>query len=94
MPRYLIERRFEAISDEEMQETSLRSKSLIIEHFPDVVWEHSHVVTDESGAIKTFCVYSAPCEDRIHQHAKLVGGHQIARLWEIAGDVSPEDLRA
>ncbi len=92
MPRYLIQRLYDPIGDEEMQDMALRSKSLIIEHFPDVVWEHSHVVTDDSGAISSFCVYAAPTEKRIHEHADLLGGHLITSIREIVVDVRPEDF--
>jgi hypothetical protein len=43
MPRYVIERNFGLIDDDEMQELAARSKLVGIEQFPDIEWEHSHV---------------------------------------------------
>ncbi len=52
------------------------SKRLAIERFHDVIWHHSHVVIDPDGVVHTFCVYSAPTESRIREHAAAFGGHQ------------------
>ena len=91
MPRYLIERVFGQAEQEAMQDIGQRMKRVAEESFTGVTWEHSHVVSDESG-IKTFCVYEAPNEELIHEHATRVGGHTIARIYEIAGDVTPADF--
>jgi hypothetical protein len=47
MPKYLIERTYDV--EEEMPKVGRRSKQLVTEHFPAIVWEHSHVVLDERG---------------------------------------------
>ena len=36
VPRYLIERDFGLVGEEEMQEVAARSKATWIEHFPDI----------------------------------------------------------
>jgi hypothetical protein len=74
-----------------MQNIGQRMKRVAEETFPDVAWEHSHVVTDESG-IKTFCVYEAPTEERLREHGDMVREHTIAHIYEIAGDVKPSDF--
>jgi Protein of unknown function (DUF4242) len=91
MPRYLIERVYGHAEEEAMQNIGLRSKELTMDSLPDVTWEHSHVVVDESG-IKSYCVYEAPDEERIREHASRVGGHTVTWVHEIAQDVTPADF--
>ena len=92
MPRYVIERDFGLVGEEEMQEVAARSKATGIEQFPDISWEHSHVCSDDGGAIKSFCVYSAPSPDRLREHADRVGGHVVTKIYEIVGDITPEEV--
>jgi hypothetical protein len=93
MPRYLIERAYGPAEEEAMQNIGQRMKQVAEEELPGVAWEHSHVVSDESG-IKTFCVYEAPSEERLRQHGDMVGEHTIVRIYEIADDVTPADFTA
>jgi len=64
MPRFLIQRKFGQRDEAEMGAIGRDSKRIIEEHYPDVVWEISHVVSDDAGEITTFCIYTAPNEDR------------------------------
>ena len=91
MPRYLIEREYGDAVEEDMQRIGARSKSVAIDQFPEITWEHSHVVADEAG-IKSFCVYEAPDEERLRRHAEQVGEHTVTRIYQIAGDVTPADF--
>lgn len=91
MPRYMIERDYGSAVQDDMERIGVRTKSIALEHFPDITWEHSHVVSDESG-IKSFCVYDAPNEEQLREHAQEVGGHTITRMYEIAADVTPADF--
>ena len=91
MPRYLIERVYGEAEEQAMQEIGLRMKVVAKESFPDIAWEHSHVVSDESG-IKSYCVYEGPNEERLREHAAEAGGHTITRVYMIAGDVTPADF--
>jgi len=91
MPRYLIERSF-FVTEAEMQEIGRRSREIAMNKFPEIKWEHSHVVVDEAGNVKTFCMYSAPDLDSVRQHAELLGEHREERVLEVAGDVTPEDF--
>jgi hypothetical protein len=90
MPRYLIERLYGQAEEEAMQNIGARMKQVAEDSFPDVSWEVSHIVSDESG-IKSFCVYEAPSEDRVREHGNMVRDHTIARIYEIAADVTPAD---
>jgi hypothetical protein len=91
MTRYLIERRYEVGMDD-MPDLGRRSREVRNEHFPEIIWEHSHVVIDESGTVKSFCVYDAPSEEIVRSHAEKLGSHDIVSVYEIAGDVTPEDF--
>jgi Protein of unknown function (DUF4242) len=91
MPKYLIERTYD-VGEEEMPEVGRRSKRIAAEQFPEIVWEHSHVVVDEDGTLKSFCVYVAPDEEMVRRHAALLGQHVVDRVYEIGGDVTPDDF--
>jgi ligand-binding SRPBCC domain-containing protein len=75
-----------------LQSKAARSKVLIQEQFPDITWEHSHVVTSPDGEIRSFCIYEAPTAELVHEHAGALGAHHIAAIHEVAGDVSPADF--
>src|SRR5687767_5993291 len=93
MPRFMIERSFGVITDEEMLAAAVRSDRTAQERFPGITWEHSHVCVEPDGAIKTYCVYEAPSEDVVREHAVVLGGHSITRVLEIADDVTPQEVR-
>ena len=75
-----------------MAAVGLRSRKTIEEKYPQIVWEHSHVVVDDKGAVKTYCVYAAPNEELVWQHSSDLGEHTIKAIHEIAGDVTPADF--
>jgi Nickel responsive protein SCO4226-like len=91
MARYLIERTY-TVAMEEVQEVATRSKAIAHHRFPEIVWEHSHVVMDSEGTPKSFCVYSAPSEDVVRAHSTRLGDHSVEVIYEIAGDVTPDDF--
>jgi hypothetical protein len=93
MPRYVIERFFDRITDDDMLAATVRSDRIALERFPEITWEHSHVVVDDDGAIKTYCVYDAPSEQMVREHAEAFGAHEIFNVFEIADDVTPEIVR-
>ena len=93
MPRYVIERFFDRITDDDMLAASVRSDRMISERFPEITWEHSHVVADDDGAITTFCVYEAPSTAMIEEHAEAFGSHTIRGVYEIVEDVTPQLVR-
>jgi len=94
MPRYLIERTWDDMQEEEMAAKGRLSKQVLTENpqFSPIVWEHSHVVMDEDGQVKSFCVYSSPNTELIREHAALVGDHTIWGIYEIGGDISPDEF--
>lgn len=92
MPRYLISRVFDDLDEEEQDQLGTRSRRIIDQDYPEITWEHSHVVTDSAGTLRTFCVYDAPNEDLIRAHGQQLGRHQIEAIYEIGGDISPADF--
>lgn len=91
MPRYLIVRSFE-VGESQMPAVGRRSRELTEGEFPEITWEHSHVVVDDEGLVHTYCVYAAPNEAVVLAHGQKLGKHTIDALHEIAGDVSPADF--
>jgi hypothetical protein len=90
MPRYMVVRSFE-VGTEQMPPIGRRSRELTEDEFPEITWEHSHVVVDDEGLVHTYCVYEAPSEEIVREHSRMLGKHTIDELVEIAGDVTPAD---
>ena len=91
MPRYLVVRSF-SVGETDMPIVGRRSRILTEEDFTSITWEHSHVIVDETGSVRTFCIYMAPDEMTVREHSKALGQHTIDELLEIAGDVTPADF--
>jgi hypothetical protein len=91
LPRYMVVRKFD-VSENEMPEVGRRSRRTIEEGYPEIVWEHSHVVIDDEGNVLTYCVYAAPNEQQVRDHGDDLGQHTIESIAEIAGDVTPADF--
>lgn len=71
MPQFVIEREIPGIgssSEEQIREASLRSVRTIIDMGPQIQWLHSYVTED-----KLYCVYLAPDEDTLREHARKSG---------------------
>ena len=93
MGRYVIERNFGAISDDDMLAAAVKSDAVASERFPEIVWEHSHIVMGDDGQVLTFCIYGAPTEEMIREHAEAFGSHTITNIYEIVDDVTPAEVR-
>ena len=91
MPWFLIEWSY-TVDVDEVPTVATRSKAIGHYRYPQIVWEHSHVVVDEDGTPKSFCVYDAPTEEMVREHADRLGDHSVVRIFEIAGDVTPDDF--
>jgi hypothetical protein len=71
MPKYVIEREVPGagnLSDAELREMSQKSLKVLKELGSEIQWLHSYVTGD-----KVYCIYLAPAEAIIQEHAKLVG---------------------
>ena len=91
MPRYLIVRSFE-VNEDAMPNVGRRSREVAEREFPEITWEHSHVIVGDTGTVRTYCVYEAPDEETVRKHGGRLGQHTIEDVWEIAGDVTPADF--
>jgi hypothetical protein len=94
VPRYIVERTWDDLDEEAMDQAGARSKRIAEERYPEITWEHSHVVMDTTGTVKSFCVYVAPEPEILKRHAGELGQHAVDRIYEIAGDISPRDFPA
>ena len=93
MPRYMIVRSFD-VGEAEMPAVGRRSREIVENDLPVIIWEHSHVVVDDDGKVRTFCVYEAPNEQIVREHSTRLGQHRLDSIDEIVGDVTPADFPA
>jgi hypothetical protein len=91
MPRFMIVRLFD-VTEPEMPAVGRRSRELVENEFEQITWEHSHVVVDDDGKVRTYCVYEAPTADMVVEHSLRLGQHEVDSIQEIAGDVTPADF--
>lgn len=71
MPQFVIEREIPgagSFSEVQLRELSLRSLQTLHEMGPQIQWLHSYVTED-----KVYCVYLAPDEDSVREHARRLG---------------------
>lgn len=72
MPRYLIHRVLGDITDDQLEAAAEVSRRTRAERFPEITWEHSHVVRTETGLV-SYCVYGAPSAQHVRDHAAAAG---------------------
>ena len=82
------------VGESEMPNVGRRSRALIENEFPEITWEHSHVVVDDEGNVRTYCIYAGPDEQVVREHSSRLGQHTLDEIGEIAGDVTPADFPA
>jgi hypothetical protein len=71
MQQFVIEREIPgagSLSEAQIREVSLRSLQTLEEMGPQIQWLRSYVTED-----KLYCVYLAPDENSIREHARRVG---------------------
>ena len=86
MPRYVIERDIPGVGDspaEALQAVSQTSCNVLQELGPSIQWVHSYVTGD-----KIYCVYIAPNEELIREHAAR-GGFPANRISEVRTVIDP-----
>ena len=86
MPKYVIERDLPGAGDlsgQELQGVSQKSCGVLSELGPQINWVHSYVTQD-----KIYCVYIAPSEDMIREHAEK-GGFPANRISEVTSVIDP-----
>ena len=86
MPKYVIEREIpEAgnLTPEQIQAISQKSCSVLSNLGPQIQWVESYVTQD-----KVYCVYIAPNEAMVQEHAKQ-GGFPANRISEVKRMIDP-----
>jgi hypothetical protein len=86
MPKYVIERDIPGagkLSPAELKGISQKSCSVLNKMGPQIQWLHSYVTGD-----KIYCVYIAPDEAAVREHAKQ-GGFPANRVSKVATVIDP-----
>jgi hypothetical protein len=86
MPKYVIEREIKGAGDlspDQLQAISQTSCGVLQNLGPAIQWLHSYVTDD-----KVYCVYIAPNEAMIREHAKQ-GGFPADRISEVKSIIDP-----
>jgi hypothetical protein len=86
MPKYVIEREIPnagSLSASDLQGISEKSCGVLSQMGPQIQWVQSYVTDD-----KIYCVYIAPNEDMVREHARR-GGFPANRVSEVATVIDP-----
>jgi cell division inhibitor SulA len=86
MPKFLIEREIPGaggMTQQQLQGISEKSCSVLRNLGPAIQWVHSYVTGD-----KIYCVYIAPNEQLVREHARQ-GGFPANRVSEIKSIIDP-----
>ena len=86
MPKYVIEREIPnagKLSPRELKAISQKSCGVLTKMGPQIQWLQSYVTAD-----KIYCVYIAPNEDMVREHARQ-GGFPANRISEIESVIDP-----
>jgi len=83
MPKFIIERNIPGagdLSSESLRAISQKSRDVLCTLGSDIQWIHSYVAGD-----KIYCIYMAPNEELIREHARLGGfpANSITRISDI-----------
>ena len=86
MPKYVIERELPGagkLTRDQLQAISQKSCGVLKELGPQIQWVHSYVTDD-----KIYCVYVAPNEQMVRDHAQR-GGFPANRVSEVKRIIDP-----
>lgn len=86
MPQYVIEREMPGVGKlgtEDLKMASQTSCSVLEQLGPQIQWVHSYVTDD-----KLYCVYRAPNEDVIREHAQR-GGFPANKISRVHSTIDP-----
>ncbi|MGE0444684.1 MAG: DUF4242 domain-containing protein [Vicinamibacterales bacterium] len=86
MPKYVIERELPgagSLSAEQLTAISQKSCGVLSDLGPSIQWIHSYVTGD-----KIYCVYIAPNEQLVREHATR-GGFPANRISEVRAIIDP-----
>ena len=86
MPKYIIEREIPGagnLAAQNLQSISQKSCSVLKNMGPQIQWVQSYVTND-----KIYCVYIAPNEEMVREHAKQ-GGFPANSISEVKSVIDP-----
>lgn len=89
MPQFVIEREIPgagSLTEAQIRDVALRSLAALHEMGPQIQWLHSYVTED-----KVYCVYLAPDEDTIREHARRssIPANRVAAVRRL---IDPKNL--
>ncbi len=90
MPKYVIEREIPgagSLTPEQLKAISQTSCGVLSKMGPEIQWVHSYVTAD-----KIYCVYNAPNEEMVREHAKQGGfpANSVSKVSQIIDPVTAE----
>jgi Protein of unknown function (DUF4242) len=90
VPEFVIERNMPGVGSfaaNELKGASQTSCSVLRKLGPNIQWVHSYITDD-----KIYCIYRAPSEDMIREHAQTAGfpANSIARVRTIIDPTTAE----
>lgn len=90
MPKYVIERAIPgagALSPETLTAISQKSCGVLKNLGPEIQWVQSYVTAD-----KIYCIYNAPNEEMVREHARQGGfpAHSVAEVKAIIDPTTAE----
>ncbi len=91
MPKFVIEREIPgagSLSDEQLHAISQKSCGVLRNMGPEIQWVQSFVTGD-----KIYCVYIAPNEEMVREHAAQ-GGFPANRVSRVAKVIDPTTAEA
>ncbi|MBS1543224.1 MAG: DUF4242 domain-containing protein [Bacteroidetes bacterium] len=86
MPKYIIERQIPGagnLTPEKLRAISQKSREVLCTLGTDIQWIHSYVAGD-----KIYCIYVAPSEEIILEHARL-GGFPANSITKVSAVIEP-----
>jgi len=86
MPKYVIERDLPGagtLTADQLRGVSQKSCTVLNQLGPEIQWIHSYVTAD-----KIYCIYRAPNEAMVREHAKQ-GGFPANKISEVTSIIEP-----
>lgn len=86
MPKFIVEREFPGagkLSSQELQAIAKKSCNVLRAMGPQIMWVNSHVTDD-----KIYCLYIAPNEEAVREHAQK-GGFPADRVSRVSAVIDP-----
>lgn len=86
MPKYVIEREIPGVGKHTPEQRQIAAKTscdVLRDLGPEINWQHSYVTED-----KIYCVYIAPSEEMIREHARRAG-FPANRISEVVTIMDP-----